>query len=71
LLTGNRNAEGLDSLEMTIRKHNAPDSLPVLTFADLKRLKYDSGYQELVAERLLEKLIDIDALRGTSRIYLP
>jgi hypothetical protein len=71
LLTGNRNADGPDSLEMTIRKHNAPDSLPVLTFADLKRLKHDPAYQEQVAEHLLEKLIDLDALRGTGRIYLP
>jgi hypothetical protein len=71
LLTGNRNADGPDSLEMTLRKHNALDSLPVLTFADLKRLKHDPAYQELVAESLLEKLIDLDALRGTGRIYLP
>jgi hypothetical protein len=71
LLTGNRNAEGPDSLEVTIRKRNAPDSLPVFTFADLRRLKHDRAYQELVAERLLEKLIDLDALRGTGRIYLP
>ncbi|TVS21200.1 MAG: ACP S-malonyltransferase [Planctomycetaceae bacterium] len=71
LLTGNRNAEGPDSLEMTIRKRNAPDSLPILTFADLRRLKHDRAYQELVAEGLLEKLIDLDALRGTGRIYLP
>jgi hypothetical protein len=71
LLTGNRNAEGSDSLEMTIRERNLPSSLPVLTFADLRRLKFDRGYLELAAERLLEKLIDIEALRGAGRIYLP
>ena len=71
LLTGNRNAEGPDSLEITIRERNVSGSLPVLTFADLRRLKYDRGYRELAAERLLETLIDIDALRGAGRIYLP
>ena len=71
LLTGNRNAEGPDSLEVTIREHNTTGSLPVLTFADLSKLKHDHGYRELAAERLLEKLIDIDALRGTGRIYIP
>ena len=71
LLTGNRNAEGPDSLEITIRKRNLPDSLPVLTFADLRRLKFDRSYLELSAERLMEKSIDIEALRGAGRIYLP
>ena len=71
LLTGNRNAEGPDSLEVTIRERNLPESLPVLTFADLRKLKFDRGYLELSAERLLEKLIDIEALRGAGRIYLP
>ncbi|MBC8869512.1 MAG: ACP S-malonyltransferase [Planctomycetes bacterium] len=71
LLTGNRNAEGPDSLEVTIRERNVAGSLPVLTFADLRKLKYDRGYLELAAERLLEKLFDIDALRGAGRIYLP
>ncbi|MCL4205618.1 MAG: hypothetical protein KJ000_24315 [Pirellulaceae bacterium] len=71
LLTGNRNADGPDSLEATIRERNVADSLPVFTFANLRRLRQDWAYQELVAERLLEKLIDLDALRGTGRIYLP
>jgi hypothetical protein len=71
LLTGNRNAEGPDSLEITIRERNHPGSMPVLTFADLRRLKFDRGYLELAAERLLEKFVDIEALRGAGRIYLP
>jgi len=71
LLTGNRNAEGPDSLEITIRERNLPHSLPVLTFADLRKLKFDRTYLELSAERLMEKLIDIEALRGAGRIYIP
>jgi hypothetical protein len=31
LLTGNRNSEGEDSLEQTIRNENTPSSLPVVT----------------------------------------
>ena len=34
LLTANRNDEGPNSLEATIRTLNAPSSLPVLTIAD-------------------------------------
>ncbi len=71
LLTGNRNAEGPDSLEATIRLRSSPSSLPVLTFGDLRRLKVDRAYLERAAESLLEKLIDIEALRGAGRIYLP
>ncbi len=71
LLTGNRNAEGPDSLEVTIRERNLRHSLPVLTFADLRKLKFDPDYLKLAAERLLEKLIDIEALREAGRIYLP
>jgi hypothetical protein len=71
LLTGNRNAETPDSLETTIREHNLSNSWPVLTFGDLRRLKFDRDYLELAAERLMEKLIDIEALRGTGRLYIP
>jgi hypothetical protein len=38
---------------------------------DLRKLKHARDYLELAAEQLLEKLVDIDALRGTGRIYLP
>lgn len=68
LLTGNRNAEGPDSLEATIRQRNCPSSLPVLTFGDLRRLKVDRAYLERAAKSLLEKLIDVDALRGAGRL---
>jgi hypothetical protein len=38
LITGNRNAEGDDSLELTIRRRGTPQSLPVLTIANPNRL---------------------------------
>jgi len=37
----------------------------------LRRLKVDRAYLERAAISLLEKLIDVDALRGAGRIYLP
>ena len=48
-----------------------PRSLPVLTFADLRRLKFDRDYIETAVEGLMVKLIDIEALRGTGRLYIP
>lgn len=71
LLTANRNAVGPDSLEVTLRTQNKPDSLPVLTLADPARVIHSRAYAERVVERLLEVLIDIDNYRGTGRLYLP
>ena len=71
MITGNRNAEGPASLEMTLRQRNTPHCLPVLTLADPDRIHRDRPYAEAVVERLFDILIDPDALRGTSRIYLP
>ena len=71
LLTGNRNAEGPESLEMTIRQRNTSDYLPVLTLADPDRIQRDRQYAESIVERLFDILINPDALRGTGRLYLP
>ena len=71
LLTGNRNAESPESLEMTIRQRNASHCLPVLTLADPDRIQRDRHYTESIVERLFAILIDPDALRGTGRLYLP
>jgi len=71
LVTGNRNAEGEESLEQTIRRLGTPDSLPVLTIGDPNRLMRDRLYAEEVAAQLLDYLRDIDELRGTGRLYLP
>jgi hypothetical protein len=70
LITGNRNDDGPDSLEATIRDENQPDSLPVITIADTERVLQDRSYAHAVAERLLEKLIAIDDFRGEGRIYV-
>jgi hypothetical protein len=71
LITGNRNQRGSDSLEAAILRENQPDSLPVITIADPRRVLSDRLYAEQVAERLLEKLIAIDDLRGAGRVYVP
>ena len=71
LLTGNRNAEGPQSLEITIRQRNQPNCLPVLTLADPDRILRDRSYAESVVERLFDVLVDLDALRGAGRLYLP
>lgn len=71
LITANRNNEGPDSLEATIRAENSPDSLPVFTVANQEELLTSRDYLERVAARLMEYLIDIDQVRGTGRLYLP
>jgi len=71
LVTGNRNDDGPDSLEATIRNENQPDSLPVITIANTERVLKHRPYAHTVAERVLEKLIAIDDFRGTGRIYVP
>jgi hypothetical protein len=71
LITGNRNADGPDSLELVIRIENQPDSLPTVTLADPERILNDRTYAEKAAERLLDYLIRIDDFRGAGRLYVP
>jgi hypothetical protein len=71
LVTGNRKGEGPDSLEVTIRSQNTPDSLPVITLSSPRRILKDRRYAEGVAEKLLECLLEIDIRRGAGRIWVP
>jgi hypothetical protein len=71
LITGNRNAESDDSLEMTIRRRGTPQSLPVLTIADPNRLMKDRRYAEEVAAQVLDYVRDIENMRGSGRLYWP
>ena len=71
LITGNRSADDLESLEVTIRNENTPHSLPVLTISDRERLAHDREYAEFVLIRLLETLIDLGNVRGAGRLFLP
>ncbi len=71
LVTDNRNNDGPDSLENTIRKQNMPTSLPVFTIGDARALANSTEYANRVIERLLEYLLELDNVRGTGRLYLP
>lgn len=70
LLTENRNDEGNDSLEQTIREENISTSLPVLTIGAPDRVK-ESLYRKQCAERIVEIVLDIENYLGVGRIYIP
>lgn len=70
LLTNNRNMEGADSLERTLREENKHDSLPVLTIANVGRFS-ERLYRERCATQLLEVILDLYLNLGRSRIYIP
>ena len=70
LLTGNRNKDGAESLEQTIRDENTPNSLPVITVGIINGLE-ESAYREQCAERLVEIILNIENYLGIGRIYIP
>jgi hypothetical protein len=70
-ITANRNEDGPDSLTAAIRQGNVPASLPVITLANPKRIQKDRAYAHTVAVRTLERLMDIETLRGTGRLFVP
>lgn len=71
LITANRNADGLESLEQIIRAENTPESLPVITIADPEHLRTSAAYAAAAAEKWLHYLYDLDSLRGSGRLYIP
>lgn len=70
LLTGNRNKDGADSLEQTIRNENTRNSLPVITIGIVDRLE-ERAYREQCAEKLVEIVLSIENYLGVGRIYIP
>jgi hypothetical protein len=70
LLTNNRNSDGADSLEATIREESTLMSLPVLTVGNLDRLG-DIRYRRRCAARILDIVLDLPNYRGTGRIFIP
>ena len=71
LVTGNRNADAPDSLEVTRRAWNDPSCLPVITIASPRRLIESKAYAVRAVERLLDYLMDLDRYRGAGRLYIP
>jgi hypothetical protein len=45
--------------------------LPVFTLSDADRIFQSKDYAEGVTESLFDKLLRIDGLRGTGRLYHP
>ena len=70
LLTGNRNMDGEDSLEQTIRRENTENSLPVITVSQPERC-IEKGYREICAVKLVEIVLYIENLYGVGRLYIP
>ena len=72
LLTGNRRTvDDEDSLELTIRRLYTSSILPVVTIGDMNRVLHDRDYCARCAIRLAEIVLDLEALRGVTRLYLP
>ena len=70
LLTNNRNMEGLESLEQTIRDEGHSTALPVITIGRAERIR-ERLYREQYVARLLEIIVDLDDYRGVGRIFIP
>lgn len=71
LLTNNRNDDGPDSLEATIRIRNTETSLPVFTLSDADQVFRSKDYAERVVESLFDYLLRAESLRGAGRLFLP
>lgn len=71
LITANRNDDGPNSLEATIRDLNHSSSLPVFTIANPELVLTSPDYAERVAIQVLEYLMALDDLRGTGRLFVP
>lgn len=70
LLTNNRNMEGADSLEQTMRDEGTVESVPVITIARLDKMS-ERIYREACAERLLEIIVYLDDYMGVGRLFIP
>lgn len=70
LLTGNRNMTDEDSLQQTLRDENRPDSIPVITIANVNRVR-ERNYREECANRLAEICSDVEIYLGTGRLFIP
>ncbi len=69
LITQNRNSDDETSLQITLDRENALDSLPVLTVPNAEKLK-DADYRQEAAHRLVEIILDLDHYLGVGRVFL-
>jgi hypothetical protein len=70
LLTNNRNMDGADSLEQTLREENTDESLPVITIGNINRLE-DRSYRNQCISRLVDIIFEIESYRGAARFFIP
>jgi hypothetical protein len=70
LLTDNRNMDGADSLEATLRDDNDALLLPVITIGRIDRV-FERSYRARCAIRLLEIVLDLDTYRGSGHLFIP
>lgn len=70
LLTGNRNMTDEDSLQQTLRDENRPESIPVITIANVNRVR-ERNYREECATRLAEICSDFEIYLGAGRLFIP
>lgn len=73
LFTDNRNHDGVDSLEATLRDSWREGCLPVLTLVDKGRFERDPTHAARVADSVAEWLckVFVDGIRDRRRIYVP
>ncbi len=70
VLTANRNMEGADSLEQTLRDANQTTSLPILTISNADRI-VEAAYRARCAARLAEIVVYLSDYLGSGRLYIP
>jgi hypothetical protein len=70
LITGNRSS-GEGSLDQMIAAQGSPESLPVLTIGDPRRVIRDPAYARECVLSLLDFVDRIETLRGTGRLFIP
>jgi hypothetical protein len=63
--------DGQISLELTIRRLVTSESLPVITIGNLGRVLARPEYCKRCAKRLAEIVLDLEDLRGITRLYIP
>jgi predicted nuclease of predicted toxin-antitoxin system len=73
LMTDNRNHDGSDSLEQTLRDTNSDLSLPVVTISNRDMLRTHRSYALRFANKLIEVISDTfdGQYRGIGRVYIP
>jgi hypothetical protein len=70
LITNNRNRDDESSLQATIEIENTPDSLPVITIANIEQLAV-AEYRQLAVHKLIEIVLYLQDYLGVGRIYIP